>query len=244
MTVVKICSVCKTEFPATTEYFSKTGKRYLTNRCKQCISLERKRKYAENPEPYKQKTREWAKNNPERKKQQDKDYATKNPERKAVIKRRWAENNHEKKLQAGRDYRKRNPEKGLQTATKWRLLNPDKTTAIKQRRRAKERSLPNQFTAQDWQIALNHFDGRCAVCGRPAGLWHKLAADHWTPITADNCPGTVPGNIIPLCQGQDGCNNSKSNREPIEWLISRVGKQKAQAILGRINRYFESVRRE
>jgi hypothetical protein len=227
----KKCRQCGDIFPATLEYFyaKKSGRYGLTGRCRHCLCL---------------KTREWVKNNPERKKQQDKDYAAKHPERMAETKRRWVENNPEKKLKASRDYRKRNPGQNTPTATKWRLLNPDNTRAIKLRRRAKERSLPNQFTAQDWQIALNHFDGRCAVCGRPAGLWHTLAADHWTPITADNCPGTVPGNIIPLCQGQDGCNNSKSNREPIEWLISRVGKQKAQAILERINRYFESVRRE
>lgn len=227
----KQCRKCGNVFPATLEYFykSKSGRYGLDGRCKSCIC---------------QQQREWVKNNPERKKQQDKDYAAKNPERVAETKRRWARNNPEKKLQASRDYRKRNPGQNTPNATKWRLLNPDNTRAIKLRRRAKERSLPNQFTAQDWQVALNHFNGCCVVCGRPTGLWHKLAADHWIPITADNCPGTVPENIIPLCQGQDGCNNSKSNREPIEWLINRVGKQKAQAILERINRYFESVRRE
>lgn len=239
----KSCKVCGKSFPCTTEFFSKTGKGYLTNKCKQCISLEKKRKYRDNPELYKTRARDWVKKNPARKKQLDKDYATKHHEQQNANKRRWAENNPEKKLKASRDYRKRNPGQNTQNAARQRALNPESTRAIKLRRRARERELPADFTAKDWQFALDYFGGCCAVCGRPAGLWHTIAADHWIPITASDTLGTVPHNIVPLCQGQDGCNNSKSNRNPIEWLDSRVGKHKAQSILERINRYFQIVRR-
>lgn len=228
-TLTKLCRKCGGVFPATLDYFykCKSGRYGITGRCKSCIC---------------QQTREWVKNNPEQKKQQDKEYAANNAERKAETKRRWVKNNPDKKLQASRDYRKRNPGKNTPVATIWRLLNPDSTKAIKHRRRAKEHGLPNVFTDENWRNALEHFGGCCAVCGRPAGLWHKIAADHWIPLTADNCPGTVPTNIVPLCHGLGGCNNSKSNKDPMEWLQSRFGTRQAQLIIERIEHYFKQVK--
>lgn len=240
---IRRCKTCGEPFPLTTEYFELTGKGYFRRCCKTCYSAQKKLKYASNPEPAKARARQWSANNPERKKQLDKEYAANNPKRMAEIKRRWVENNPEKKLEVSRAYRKRNPGQNTPTATKWRNANPDSTRAIKLRRRAKERGLPDGFTAGDWQYALVYFEGRCAVCSRPPGLWHTLAADHWIPITAPDCPGTVPQNIVPLCHGMEGCNNSKSNRDPSEWLTSRVGSSKAQNILERIAQYFKTVRK-
>jgi len=120
---------------------------------------------------------------------------------------------------------------------------------FQQRRRARKHNLPNLFTSNDWQTALDYFDNRCAVCGRPAGFWHTLAADHWIPLSdprPDN-PGTVPWNIVPLCHskfdGEGGCNNSKSNHDALEWLTKRVGGRKAKKIIHRICNYFNSVHR-
>lgn len=87
-----------------------------------------------------------------------------------------------------------------------------------------------------------HFGGRCAVCERPPGLWHTIAADHWTPISSPDCPGTVPSNIVPLCHGVDGCNNSKHDRDAAEWLSETRGKRQANKIIARIEGYFESIR--
>ncbi len=225
----KCCRECSIEFPATLTHFykKKSGKYGLTGRCRSCIC---------------EKTRRWVMDNPERKKQMDRDYAQRNPERMAATKKRWVENNPDKKLQASRDYRKRNPGQNTSNAAKWRKDNPVRTRAIKSRRRAKERGLPTAFTADDWKRALDHFNHCCAVCGRSQGLWHTLAADHWIPVTSPDCPGTVPENIVPLCHGHGGCNNSKSNHEPIEWLINQVGKKKAQLISERISQYFDLVR--
>lgn len=106
-----------------------------------------------------------------------------------------------------------------------------------QRRQSRKLELPTQFTPKDWQHALDYFDGCCAVCGRPPGLWHTLAMDHWIPLSSPNCPGTIPANIVPLCHGEGGCNNSKGSREPSEWLIDKLGKRKAKQVLDRIGSY-------
>jgi len=63
-----------------------------------------------------------------------------------------------------------NPEKEFTRRREWRSANPDKDRAQMHRRRARKRGLPDTFTAADWQAALDHFGGCCAVCGRPPGL--------------------------------------------------------------------------
>lgn len=128
--------------------------------------------------------------------------------------------------------------------------NPERARVRSHRRRAKARSLPHRFTTSDWARALDYFDHKCAVCGRPRGLWHTLAMDHWIPLTdprPDN-PGTVASNIIPLCHsqkgGMDSCNNSKHKADPVEWLNRIYGKRKAAQILKRINAYFEWIKEQ
>src|SRR5512141_2961524 len=87
----------------------------------------------------------------------------------------------------------------------------------------RKRKLPDTFTDQDWQRALEYWDYKCAVCGRPRGLWHTLAADHWIPLSDPECPGTIPTYIVPLCHGEGGCNNSKRSRSPQAWLEAKLG---------------------
>jgi len=115
------------------------------------------------------------------------------------------------------------------------------------RRRALKRGLPADFRASDWQTCLEYFYGCCAVCGRPLKDLFKTVradADHWIPLTDPNCPGTVRCNIVPLCGGQNGCNNSKQDKDPEEWLMARYGKTKAKQILMRIQEYFEWVKHQ
>jgi hypothetical protein len=105
-------------------------------------------------------------------------------------------------------------------------------------RRAKLLNLAVDFTLEDWRVALDYFHGCCAVCGRPQGLWHTLAQDHWIPINSSDCPGTTVSNIVPLCHGEGGCNNSKHDHNPTDWLSNRYGKRKAKQISQRIADYF------
>lgn len=112
-------------------------------------------------------------------------------------------------------------------------------------RRARKLDLPSAFTPQDWRYCLDFFDHHCAVCGKPAGLWHFIAADHWIPIASPDCPGTIPTNVVPLCHsrkdGEGSCNNLKSDKEAVGWLKEQFGERKAKAILQRINAYFHSL---
>ncbi len=102
----------------------------------------------------------------------------------------------------------------------------------------RKRSLPHTFSQEDWERALEYWGYRCAVCGRPRGLWHTLAADHWLPLTHPDCPGTVPTNIVPLCHGEGGCNNSKGKKMPDVWLEERLGKKQGFQKGVEIDAYF------
>lgn len=106
----------------------------------------------------------------------------------------------------------------------------------------RKRELPNVFTAQDWQQALEYWDYKCAVCERPRGLWHTLAQDHWIPLTSPDCPGTDPTNILPLCHGTNGCNNSKGKQMPDLWLEKKLGRRRAVQKMVEIEQYFDWVR--
>lgn len=111
------------------------------------------------------------------------------------------------------------------------------------RRRARKAGLPNNLLPQEWRHCLEYFNHSCAVCGKSADFWTIIAQDHWIPIAKGG--GTTKHNIIPLCHstkdGEGGCNNSKSDAPPEEWLTRTFGKTKTRAILKRINAYFSSL---
>lgn len=73
----KVCASCKETKPL--DAFNKAVSKPsgVTDYCKECS----KKSYAANPEPKKQKTREWAANNKEKKKQMDREYYLKNSEK-------------------------------------------------------------------------------------------------------------------------------------------------------------------
>jgi hypothetical protein len=141
-----------------------------------------------------------------------------------------------------------NPKRSGEIKKEWYYSNIEKARSISktsgQKRRDKKRRLPNAFTEYDWEFSINYFNGCCAVCERPLRdlfSTHTAAMDHWIPFSSPDCPGTIPSNIVPLCQGQDGCNNSKSNRNAQEWLLKKFGKRKATQILSRVEKFFEVV---
>ncbi len=105
--------------------------------------------------------------------------------------------------------------------------------------RARLRSLPKVYTIEQRRRAMEYWNGCCAVCGRPPGLWHTVALDHWIPLSNPDCPGTVASNMIPLCHGNDGCNNHKHAKDPVLWLRERMGRRRAARKLEEIQYFFK-----
>lgn len=243
--LVKICNDCQKE--KTLDQFNKHSysKDGLKPVCRAC-QADYNRKYREmNGDAIREKKRESY--DKEAQQKRNKRYAE-NPENQIKIKQRgkdWYATNKEQSLaDSARRYRN-NPIPARARAKQWVKNNPERAKVTIQRRKARKNNLPDTLTSVDWQRCLNYFGGCCAVCGRPPGLWHTLAMDHWIPLSSPDCPGTVPTNIIPLCHskkdGEECCNNTKGARPPREWLIFRFGKRKASIILKRIEDYFSSV---
>lgn len=265
----KRCTKCKAEYPRTPEFFkrNKSCSDGLHTQCKVCTSAQSREYYRENADELNRKTKErypeirertlayakgWRERNHETLLIKKKEYYQENREHDLAKSREWREKNPERVKENGREYGKRNRARIKIKQKEWEAANKDRLLIQRRpqkrlnesKRSARKAGLPASFAAEHWRQALEYFKGVCAVCGRPPGLWHTLAMDHWIPLASPDCPGTIPENIIPLCHGDGGCNNSKHSRQPEEWLISRLGKRKAKKILKAIEDYFEWTRRD
>lgn len=218
------CSKCGIEYPLSPQWFhrAKTCKNGFRGDCKSCVFkyqesirehlLEYGRQYRRT---HKTQIREyqnlWRKRNPERKRKYETD-----KEKRRLWSRKWERENRHRRNARYHVYR------------------------------ARQLKLPNTWTEQNWRDALDYFNGCCAVCGRQLrDLFgtHKPAADHWISLSdkrPDN-PGTVPHNIVPLCHGENGCNNKKREMNAKDFLVKFFGKRKAKEILARIEAYFQWV---
>lgn len=244
-TPMRRCNVCGAEHPETPDYFPK-GARYKNGLKPQCKACSRDR------------IKSWRQNNPEKAAAQRKRGYDKHRDARIAYSQKWYSEHLGERREYDRQRRinQRPQIKAWQKA--WVSKNPDYQREYNHRHietkrvyrrikkaeyRARKHLLPSTLTTADWLTAVSYFNSCCAVCGRQMrDLFGdvQVHADHWIPITKGGA--TTPSNIVPLCGGKDGCNNSKHNREPQEWLIEKFGKRKAREILGRVEAYFEWVK--
>ena len=251
---MKRCTICGQEKPLDKFSKKKTGKFGVHSQCKECRHAYDKRYYATNAQRISEYQKRYYRANTERILTRVKRYRIANIERVNQYQEQWRADHAEYQKEYHRQYRashsqetqKRyqryyaeHSERLKENAQRYRVNHPGKVTVMRQRRVARKRALPDTFTDADWMRCLDWFNHTCAYCGRPQGLWHTLAADHFIPLDDPDCPGTVVANIIPACHGINGCNNSKSAKEPKVWLVNKFGKRKAEVILTRIQQYFE-----
>ena len=259
----KRCSKCKIEKPLTPEYFHRQSKRTSDGykaECKECSNafqkhllettnlgeIKRLKQQERLSNPEYRNTR-----NDKRRKQynEDHEYRQKllDEQRRKRQRPKEIEARSKKKAQLRADPEYKAKERKYQQSERGRELNRQRG----HRRRAKERGLPNTLTYEEFQCCKEYWGDRCCVCGRPADLWHSIVQEHWIAINdprPDN-PGNVATNILPMCHslpgvgsGDAGCNNSKHDNDPLEWLTRKFGKRKATEIYQRILDYFDWIR--
>jgi hypothetical protein len=251
---MKRCTKCGNEYPATAEYFNrcvrnKSGLRAECNNCRWVYRQTNKDAEAVRSRRHRQlnQTRiaEYQHNyyvhNKEHLSEYQREYYRENRTRLIVKSRLNRHKNTERYKQTKRIYQQKHRERLASYYRAYRESNRHVCKASTHRYRARKRELPNAFTAYDWQCALEYFGGCCAVCGKPADSHITIAADHWIPLSHPECTGTLPTNIVPLCHGAGGCNNTKRNRLPADWLTDYYGKDKATEIIRRIQAYFDSL---
>lgn len=240
---VKRCSKCGEEKPLTNEYFSqqKAGKHGFNAQCKKCIALYTQRVKDERREYQ----AEWRKNNPDKNRARVKRWRERHLEAARDADYRRYHSDPEKARARSKDYKVKNPEK-VKTQRNAYTSTPHGRSVVNlsaQRYRAKKKAVLHDLTKEEWAFCLHHFGGVCAVCGQREGFWAAIVQDHWIPIAKGGA--TTAGNIIPLCHakkdGSNCCNNMKSDRDPNEWLIERVGKNMSVQVKQRIEEYFNIV---
>lgn len=259
----RCCTKCGVEYPLTLEFFE-PGKAYkhgLNTQCRVCRRLaaknhpsaksEKKKKQkaarAKHPDVVARRTKrrkERYANDPEYREKilnRQRDERLNNPEIiKARKKKEYQKNKHKYK-ETNRKRYLNNREYFIEKSRQY-TPDPIKRAIAVQRRLARKRSLPDTLTKEQWLACLNYFNNKCPVCDKMFTDTSKAYMDHWIPLSNSDCIGTVAENIICLCGGKDGCNESKSNHNAKEWLLEMYP-DKAEAILKRVEEYFEYIRK-
>ena len=222
------CRKCGTEYPLTDDYFPKADETHWRRICLFCFRDVNHVRYLKNKSKHQIKSKRYYEEHKE----------------KLLIRNAIYRKNHKNEMRSYNEKWRNNHRDVIREKARIRdKKHPEERHIIWERRRARKLGLPDTFTLQEWNYALEYFNGCCAVCQRPPGLWHTLAQDHWIPIDykGEDNPGTVAGNIIPLCHGSDGCNNKKANQMPHDWLYNIYGYKKARIIERRIDEYFRHL---
>lgn len=105
-----------------------------------------------------------------------------------------------------RDYKRSNPELMKSKYKKWSSTDNGKlTNSLKsQRRRAREKELPNTLTKQEVLSILDSQAGKCAGCQLEFSPLHRYEIDHIVPVSLGG--GLTKDNVQLLCRS---CNASK-----------------------------------
>ena len=198
----KVCSKCKIEKTVVEFYKNKSKKDGLQTICKECTRAndEIRVKTGENKERCKTKYLKMMEND---------SYSEKEKTRKET----WRKNNVDTHRKINQNHYQNNKEQYYNKAGK---------------RRSLLKSLDSDFTIEQWEECVTHFQKKCAYCGMKG----KLTREHFIPVTKR---GTyTKDNIIPVCKS---CNSSKCDRSFFEWYPKQTffSQEREQKILEYLN---------
>lgn len=134
------------------------------------------------------------------------------------ISKKWRRNNREKVKLSNQRYHHRyniiHADRNRAHAREWAKRNTKKRTLIQLRHLSRRRGLPTSFSDADRQDTGEMFGWECAFCGAgcPDPTWEHVVPSSRRDVVN---PGTVRGNIIPLCKP---CNSSKSDKLLEEYI--------------------------
>lgn len=205
--ITKICTRCKAEKPATTEYFGKksTGKFGLRADCKQCRHGE----YIANHETNLARQLQYAAKNREKERQRARLWRAKHPDYGQLFRKTYYQKNQQEICEKQRIYRAANREKvNAKINAYWRARPRERSAKAKRHRARIYAAAINDFTHAQWLAMQGHYDHRCVYCGkRRKG---KLTQDHITPLSKGG--NHTASNIVPACRS---CNSKKQAGSPL-----------------------------
>jgi len=192
----KTCTKCKTEYPATTEFFPprKRDKSGLDSWCKAChrkSANEYQKAHSAERAAYSKKRRI--------------EHAEVFREREHAYYLAHADAKREK----AQRWRLANPDKVRENNRQYRETKPDKMRMYKHRRRALKRNAEGTNTPFDEKVQLKRQKSRCYYCQCKLTEYH---VDHVIPLSRGG--SDFPDNKVLACPS---CNVQKYNRLPHEW---------------------------
>lgn len=231
----KCCSRCKTIKDITCFHSDKSRPGGRSYWCIECKRVNCKAWVKANPEKAKAYQKKYIESHKEEIKAKQSIYIRMNRAKRTDSHRKWIERNRERAAQYQAKYLAENRQRRSDNFKRWRSANLQYDCLRQAKRRAKKRGLPNSFSKQNLEVAMNYWGSSCAVCNQAFDLVHKCHLDHWIPLSDPSCPGTIPENMVPLC---DYCNLSKNAKAPSDWL---KGKPNGKRVLARIMQYLRGA---
>lgn len=249
---MKQCKSCLEWFEDNFDYFPKyKGRTY--SYCKPCHNRKQKEHRLNNPDKYreqhnnnqrkykdKNKVRheKWRNENRDYVNQKSREWYANNIDKAREISKESYQKNRNDRIEYQKHYRSipENKEKKKLKILEWTKNNVEKVRAKWHRYIARKNNLPNDFTDDDYSFALNYWNYKCAITGKECDLHF----DHWIPLNSDNCPGTIPSNMIPIASY---LNTQKQDKEPYQWLVDKFGSEFANEKIKEINDYFSLTRK-
>jgi 5-methylcytosine-specific restriction endonuclease McrA len=218
--LLKTCSKCGEEKPATLEFFPKIkwNKQGLASRCKLCQSIYRRDYYARHREDAVAYSAQYTKDHREEANAYSRDWGRRNADRRKRYNENWKKANRGKYLTRRRSLYQLHREERCEEAKEWRKRNPDLVRIHWKVKQARKRSNGGAHTSKDIKRIFTEQDHRCSYCGITL-FWSikgDIHVDHFHPLVRGG-PNN-PDNLRCTCEN---CNLSKGGKTYDEWVAWR-----------------------
>jgi len=187
-----------------TIYYENAGGEIVAKVCRKCNTLTRREGFTS----YKKGVGGLKSTCSKCEAQRKKDWRQDNADKTVV----YLSENKERIKDRRRDYRERKREELAEKEKRWKTENKDRVVLAEQRRRARKNALPDDFTIEQQNEVLAHFNHSCVLTGESI----NRSWDHALPIASGH-GGTTYGNMYPL---RGDLNSSKNDSNLFEWFES------------------------
>ena len=209
------CKICRQEYNKQyyqdkKEHRQEYNKQYYQDK-KEHLKERQKQYYQDNKEHRQEYNKQYYQDNKEHRQEYHKQWHQDNKEHIQEYNKQWYQDNKEHIQEYHKEYNQ--SEKGK--ARRKRYEQTEKAHIAKFnrhcRRRAKEATLGNGITVEQWQECMNFFNWKCAYSGKPLKEGNR-SLDHITPL---NLGGENEiWNLVPMYINY---NSSKQDKEMLEW---------------------------
>lgn len=193
------------------------------SRCKSCMAVAHRERYAANPERARIASRNWRAANQEAAAASCRRWHADNRDARADSARKWRSENPSKMAAAKLRWSRENPDANRQNARRWRAANPGKSRMLDQRKRAmKKAATVEPFTARDLRNDWEDHDlYACFFCG--GSLADGYDVEHFYALSQGGPHALF--NLVPSCAPCNRGVDGKHSREPWQFLRESLAEQ-------------------